>query len=34
MKQINMKLHEIPFKQIKEGSKIIEVRLNDEKDKH
>ena len=33
MKKINMKLQNVPFKQIKDGSKIIEVRLNDEKRK-
>ena len=33
MKQINMKLNNIPFKQIKEGSKTVEVRLYDEKRK-
>ena len=33
MKQINMKLNNLPFKQIKEGSKTVEVRLLDEKRK-
>ena len=34
MNKINMKLNDIPFNQIKNGSKTIEVRLNDEKRKH
>lgn len=33
MKKIEMKLTNLPFNQIKEGSKLIEVRLNDEKRK-
>lgn len=31
MKKVEMKLMNLPFNQIKEGSKLIEVRLNDEK---
>ena len=33
MNKINMKLVNLAFKQIKEGSKTVEVRLNDEKRK-
>lgn len=33
MKKIEMKLTNLPFNQIKEGSKLIEIRLNDEKRK-
>ena len=33
MKEIKMKLNALPFKQIKEGSKTVEVRLLDEKRK-
>ena len=33
MNKINMKLNNIPFNQIKNGSKTVEVRLNDEKRK-
>lgn len=33
MKKVEMKLTNLPFNQIKEGSKFIEVRLNDEKRK-
>ena len=33
MKEIKMKLKSLPFKQIKEGSKTVEVRLLDEKRK-
>ena len=33
MKKIEMKLFELPFNQIKDGSKIVEVRLFDEKRK-
>ena len=31
MKEIKMKLKSLPFKQIKDGSKTVEVRLLDEK---
>jgi len=31
MNKVEMNLHDLPFCQIKDGSKIIEVRLNDEK---
>ena len=33
MKVVQMNLYDLPFKQIKEGSKTVEVRLNDEKRK-
>ena len=33
MKKVEMKLNDLPFNQIKEGSKTIEVRLNDQKRK-
>lgn len=33
MKKVEMKLTNLPFNQIKEGSKLIEIRLNDEKRK-